>query len=265
MRSAVIRNESGEILNGVNVQCHDCGLVYVSPAMDREWMDNFYRNEYRKTYGRNEASQMAAEQNHAGNAVMLLKTNLPDIKPKRFLDIGCSNGKLLEKLLEVYGIGIYVGVDPSEREGKFPVYKSLDEVGHKHDLVTMLNTLEHMTNPMEELRKIHNILEDDGYLMISVPDLYNTNIRRPVDAYLSNAHLFNFSRNTLSMMLFLTGFEIMHPIVVTEEIGDKIYVICRKGKGGSVETQRPSPEATRNFLLCVDAIFDLKVRLYGGL
>ncbi len=275
LRSVVIRDEAGNILNGTNVQCHRCGLVYVHPGMDKQALDRFYAEGYRKTYGQNNEAQIEAERNHAQNAMTLIR-GIKFGKPVKFLDIGCCSGQLLIEMSHVFGGKSVEGIEPdkeSSEQAKKNCIKAVVHntgiesftVGHKYDLVTMLNTLEHTYNPIEALSKIHSLLSDDGWLIVSVPDLYNTNIKKPVDAYMSNAHLFTFSRHTLRHAMHLQGFDVTGVCIVPEEIGDKIYMVCCKGEVKEWNTPMPPPEATKNFLHAVDYIYDAKVRLYGAL
>jgi hypothetical protein len=133
---------------------------------------------------------------------------------------------------------------------------SIDHCIGGYDLITMLNTLEHMYNPIKELEKIHNLLDDNGHLLVSVPDIWNINIKKPMDAYLSNAHLFNFSHNTLGVMLFKCKYDICIPIYIEEEIGNKLYLLARKRDTSiNVGFTKPNMEALKKHLNLCNEVF----------
>ena len=99
LRSAVITGKNGEIIQGTNRICKNCGLTFISPRMSKEELDEFYKNEYRTIYKAND-SQAEAERNHAETAWNFIDNIiLNEFKDKNAnsLDIGCGAGLLVEK------------------------------------------------------------------------------------------------------------------------------------------------------------------------
>ena len=106
--------------------------------------------------------------------------------PSSTLDFGCGDGRLLYELSRDFP-GRFVGVDSSRRalslarsmnmepqgEVEIEFFRSLDEVHGVFDVVTTVETLEHI--PDEELQtvltKLSNKLDDEGCLIVSVPTL----------------------------------------------------------------------------------------------
>lgn len=231
LQSLVVRDEEGNIVNGRNVICKKCGLVYVNPRMDKASLTEFYKDEYRKSYKPDRSS----EAGHAMNAVQVLQRVVKDPYGKHFLDIGCSSGRLLAALRE---LGFPEGVESNVENANIGIAEGL--VIHKtdfesykptakFDVVTILNTLEHMPNPVEILKKIRSIMEPDGICLVCVPNIQNMLINKNVDAFLSNAHLYNFSPYTLGMMMKKAG---LWPVLIEskyEELGDKIYIAAKIG------------------------------------
>jgi hypothetical protein len=79
-------------------------------------------------------------------------------------------------------------------------------------VVTLWDVLEHLRDPMAELAEIHRLLDDEGLLVIEIP---NT---RSLDAALFGAywigldmprHLYLFAPEILEAMLALSGFHIV--------------------------------------------------------
>ena len=63
------------------------------------------------------------------------------------------------------------------------------------DIVTLFHVFEHMANPKSAMSKIYNILNDDGYLFVEVPNILQKDAP-PHNIYFK-AHLFYYSKYTL--------------------------------------------------------------------
>ena len=262
LRSVVIRNDQGEIIQGRNVMCLRCGLVYVSPRLSKAELDRFYAEDYRKIY--RSGASLEAEKRHARTAYSLMPQGI-------HLDIGCSTGQLIRM---TDGCGIEPNQEYCEKAknaGLSVENCTIEDYdpGIRFDVITMLNALEHVASPSAVLTKIHDLLSDDGHVLISVPNLLNTHLNIPADAFLSNAHLHNFTPATLHMLLAKVGLHAVKAWSVAEEMGEKIYVLAQKGRPTEIifdDNIAKRYEYTKRFLTCADELFMLKhVLLSGGI
>lgn len=100
----------------------------------------------------------------------------------RLLDIGCSEGEFLEKCrglgYELYGLEISKwNAEIVRRKGIDCFNGYLDEfllhwrdkIKKSYDCITVFETLEHLTNPLEFLEQIQILLKNNGVLVLSVP------------------------------------------------------------------------------------------------
>lgn len=244
-----------------NVMCRNCGLIYVNPKMSREELSKFYAEDYRKIYGGKHS--LDAEKRHAQTAYQLIPQG-------KHLDIGCSTGELL-KLTGGQGI------EPSEEYCKIAknnglkvINTTFEEYSDRQifDVITMLNALEHVHSPTEVLRKIYSLLSEEGIVMISVPNILSGTLNIPVDAFLSNAHLYNFSPATLGIMMRKCGLKPIGVYSIPEEMGEKIYMIAAKDVKHKIvydDNIEKRIELTKAFLHHVDSLFNLKYVLSNGI
>ena len=282
LRSVVIRDEQCNIIQGRNVMCKRCGLVYVSPRLTKPELDRFYAKDYRKIYGG--GASLEAEKRHAGTATNILHNIFyaPSLefasKNRRILDIGCSTGELLVSFrlmwpdcAEAYGIEPNAEYCKKAQEADLNVLNTTIEDYNpdiRFDIITMLNTLEHVFSPTAVLQKIHSLLNDGGHVLVSVPNLLSTSINIPVDAFLSNAHLFNFTAATLALMMQKCGLRPVKAYPVSEEMGEKVYMLAVKDTPHEIvydDNTEKRIEFTKIFLEYVDRVFVLRQVLNGGI
>lgn len=129
----------------------------------------------------------------------------------KVLDIGCGLGAGLvaykEKGFEA------VGLEPSPVKNLYGKQQFDVEIikgtidnnpfsSESFDLVILSHVLEHLTDPIDCLRKIKDLVKSDGYLYIEVPDA--SNYIRWWDAFYV-PHLTNFDYNTLCLCINKAG------------------------------------------------------------
>ena len=105
-------------------------------------------------------------------------------KGKKFLDIGCGTGELLNRINNRYCK--LVGIDIDKNSVKFATQKikyrknisiiqsSLkDFKGKNFDVCVALDFLEHLDNPRLALNKIYKLLKEGGKVIFTFPNFYD--------------------------------------------------------------------------------------------
>ena len=126
------------------------------------------------------------------------------------LDIGAGSGILVEKAL---GMGYRAeGVEPSRwlqerakkrdlpiRLGTFPH----EEINKKYDIITLIDVLEHVPNPVELLSDIHDALTNKGIGVLVTPDIasFAAKIMGAKWWHFRVAHIGCFNKSTLLLAL----------------------------------------------------------------
>src|SRR5581483_2775999 len=136
----------------------------------------------------------------------------------KLLDVGCALGDFLEEAkrlgwksaegIEVsdYGYNHCIKKGLKVRKGTLETsnYKS-----NSFDVVTYQDVIEHITNPVEELRKVNKILKPGGIIYLVTPDIGGvwSKILGPLwYHYKPGEHVVYFSQKTISLALKKAGF-----------------------------------------------------------
>ncbi len=202
----------------INRLCESCGLVFQSPRMSDQELDEFYSVEYRRLYQGQDIPNSKDLNVQEKRAEALLKFAWPELKViTRHLDIGSSSGAALLRFQKAYSC-LSVGVEPGEayrtyaQQKGLQVYPSLDELKagmasqaqrDRFDLVSLSHVLEHLPDPVTYLAGLaRDFVTPGGWLLVEVPNLYGHEC-------FEIAHLVSFSPHTLAQTLQQAGF-ILH-------------------------------------------------------
>lgn len=132
-------------------------------------------------------------------------------KAGRILEIGSSTGLLLE-LFKNKGFEV-LGVEPSEKSSAYALSRGIPtikstfekaEIQGKFDCVILNHVLEHLKDPAGILDRIYNLLENDGILIINVPNAGSLSAKVYKESWehrLSEEHLWQFTPGSLISLL----------------------------------------------------------------
>src|SRR3990167_4061075 len=145
------------------------------------------------------------------------------IKIKKFnpnissvFDIGCGYGFwlkfCLEKGLRVSGIDLsQESIDWGKQNYNLNIKrKTIEELNIEdtYDLIVMCDVVEHLKDPLQQLKKIKGMLKQDGILYVQVPNVIG--FKLPFGhGYGLPHHLWQFSIQTITKLLENAGFKVM--------------------------------------------------------
>jgi hypothetical protein len=95
---------------------------------------------------------------------------------------------------------------------------------YNYNLIYSCHTLEHYRDPKGNLKYIRHHLDDDGYLILDVPNIDIISKTSNFDEYFYDKHLSYFSKATLEKMMTLVGFE----TIVINDDGPCLYGLFKK-------------------------------------
>lgn len=214
-------------VDGFNiVQCIDCDLVYLKNPLpvseEQKLYDNYYQIRFGTEYHQNSNEPgLKTLWEINDQRVKLIKSLFPKGK---LLDIGCGQGFFLyHAQQENFAVA---GIDVSSQAIEFckqtfhiKVYLQnisqdfkLDE---KFDVITMWHILEHLSDPLGFLKKLHRNLSPEGILVIEVPNIHSlkfllaSNENRWIGGNHPRHHKFFFSWETLRNLLINAGYHLV--------------------------------------------------------
>lgn len=195
------------------VRCTSCGLVYVNPRLRSEAVVAAYQTATDELYVQGGAGRA---QTFARCARLLERWRRP---PGRLLDVGCAAGFFVKAAAErgwdACGVEPCAWLAAWGRQHITPQLHATTLAGAQFpdasfDVLTMWDVLEHVPDPMSELRECARVLKPGGLLVINFPDFSSVSARltgRHWWFLLSN-HLYYFSRRVMRAYLTQAGFSV---------------------------------------------------------
>jgi ubiquinone/menaquinone biosynthesis C-methylase UbiE len=246
--------ESSDLLYGKPgvyrlVRCRGCKLEYVNPRPTFEALGAHYPDDYISYQapeadptvfrGLSEAISRSMIQKRLARLERVIGRIPPDYK---IVDVGCGLNDLLATIKRERGpegIGVDLKQSMVERIqkqlGMPAVLGTLEQARFPDgqlDLVTMLEYLEHESNPKAVLAESRRVLKKGGYVGIEIPHVLGLPARFFKDRWFNldlPRHLVFFDPETLRRALADTGFELVsyEPYTIPTYIG--ISVLFKLG------------------------------------
>ncbi|HET7099031.1 MAG TPA: class I SAM-dependent methyltransferase [Patescibacteria group bacterium] len=218
-------NLIAEITSGVKVNatiivryciCLNCSLIFQNPRLSDAELDKYYgTGYYRRTINPPPEGMDKGEENRAKIDVNVIKGHIGKIKSH--LDLGCGIGYLLKEV----GADEKVGVESDIKYVKVKGIKIYPEVSkvpkRQFDLVTSIHSLEHVSKPLDYLKKMVEFVKYGGYLVIEVPSW------KTRGGPLGFAHLSHFEPDVLKLMCTQVGLQVIHL-----EFTPHLILICQR-------------------------------------
>jgi SAM-dependent methyltransferase len=195
--------KTGELL-----KCENCGFIQCS---DLDKVIQFYVDLEDPGYENSRRERKLQEKR-------LVKFFSKYRDTGKLLDIGAGSGIMVEAAIEK-GFDA-VGVEPSRWlyenaiSMNLPVFQGIfphEKTPGPYDIITLVDVIEHVTNPGGLLQDIYNSLADDGVLVLVTPDVNSMAARlfKFKWWHYRFAHIGYFSKKNLVCLLEQKGFKII--------------------------------------------------------
>lgn len=148
-------------------ECSKCGLQYYNYGIpDTKEMYSHLYSMHKTYYSKNKWEYDIALQ-------FVKKYN-----PQAVMDIGCGAGYFLEKLINVvpdllgqeFNPKAFADADSRLGEGGKITSDSLKQIKKKFDIIFSFQVFEHVNKPEEFIEDVLNLLNKNGYLVLSTPN-----------------------------------------------------------------------------------------------
>jgi SAM-dependent methyltransferase len=212
------------------VRCDGCGLAYLDPRPGPADIGAYYPTRYWAP----PTAEGTAHYVDAGmrRALTLLAREYPG---GRVLDVGCGVGNM-PALMRERGLDA-VGLEPyehaaqiaRERYGLEVVCSFLQDAElpeGSFDAITMFDVLEHVHDPVGDLRTAYSLLKPGGAVVIKVPNFaaLQAGLFGPWWYWLDPPrHLFNFTPRSLARALEAAGFPQVRSRAVPDLVGALVF------------------------------------------
>jgi SAM-dependent methyltransferase len=251
-------SESGKVTQDI-VTCHGCGFVFADVNVFQENYDEYYAKyaKYSCACSQNSDPTDVDTNNYLIN---FIESMCDSDKRKRIVDIGCGSGKLLIDLqskgfAEVQGIDI--SRDTARLLEQFGIKCKTGSITEKNanlgepasfDVACLIAALEHVYDVNIALSNISEMLRENAFLIISVPDAayYHKELTNPLHQ-INLEHINHFDKISLDNLMKQHGFSrhISDKYVVSTQRISSTQMIHAYRKCGTAASGRKFTFATK--------------------
>ncbi len=213
--------------------CSTCNISFTYPKptvndLSEVYNENYFSNkaflngDVETTYGYldYEETKRLNDVEHFRISNEIKKHFKGNIKDKRLLDVGCGMGAFLkaasETGFEVEGVEFSdFAAESIKSNYGFNVYSKngFDELlasGSTYDVIVLFDVIEHLLDPMKTIHEVHQLLSEDGLLLVGTTD-FNHVIPKVLgdkfeDFRRVREHIFFFGKKDLISTLEMNGF-----------------------------------------------------------
>lgn len=162
------------------VQCRNCSFVYVNPRIDDDQLITIYEHNYFKNkdygyvgYEQEKRLRIKNFEKWLNDAQIFL----PAITAVNALDVGCAAGYCLDVMeargWHAAGLELDEGIcDNLSKERKTVYHSSLEnfKTKLKYQVITLFDVIEHIPNIDAAFKKLNDLLEVDGIVIMVTPN-----------------------------------------------------------------------------------------------
>lgn len=198
-------------------RCHECNVIWHDPVLD---IDQYYEStEYRESLEGTTLEKDFYRFHDKENIDKFMYTGTDMFRDRKVADIGCGCGSFLDFISGA--VSDIIAIEPSEVYRKiltnkgYNTYAYATEAKKKWnnslDIVTSFDVIEHVENPENFMKDIHDLLKDGGIGIVGTPT--ETPVMRAFlgeiydrELLFSTQHLWILGEKNLSILAKNAGF-----------------------------------------------------------
>ncbi len=205
------------------VMCRSCSAIYLNPCYSKDGFKILFA-EAGQSYGSLSQHVQAQIEWLSDHGLLEDGSNV--------LDVGCYEGEFLSQLPgSVHKLGVDIDeiaiergrVQHRDKDIKFYSgdFETFSYDGPPPQTITMFHVLEHLPNPVDVLRRLYTISDDDSRLVVEVPILEKS-ATNDICGFFIEQHTTHFSQNSLHHCLERAGWEIEEQFEVSDYNGYRV-------------------------------------------
>jgi 2-polyprenyl-3-methyl-5-hydroxy-6-metoxy-1,4-benzoquinol methylase len=233
------------------VRCRSCGLIRTNPRPTPESIGVYYPDNYGPYLGFVVNSNKSEEDFGIKLFLKLLvyrvfnsnSTILPPLHPGRMLEIGCASGSFLHQMAkkgwQVQGIEFSEKAAQAAKKLGYSVHAGALETAPQpeklFDLIVGWMVLEHLHDPINCLRKLHEWSNPNAYLVLSIPNAGSLEFKLFKDKWYAlqvPTHMTHFTPQSIETVLKACGWKlkkVYHQRTLSNFIASLGYVLRDQG------------------------------------
>lgn len=191
-------------------QCKECNFVFSRQIPSDSEIHDYYSSTYDITRYFSPITEKRFNK--------LLDVFESERKTNRILDVGAGHGFFLEiakkRGWEVYGTELIKDcIDICESKGINMFQGKLEDIdfnGLTFDIIVSIEVIEHLSNPIPFVTKVHELLEPEGLLYVTTPNFNSVlryTLKEKYDVIEYPNHLCYFTPKSLKSLMTNQGFE----------------------------------------------------------
>ncbi len=199
--------------------CPFCKIGLTNPFPSKDTLNLLYLNEESRNFDGQNSSIFDKLKNFLAERFFINLEKKFKRKFNKILDLGTGNGRYAISGKSIFSTSTVDAVDfsPSppyllkdNNEINYYFIEDFYKQNKKYDLILLRHVLEHVIDPVQFLENLRNHLDDNGILLIEVPNLKSGSARtfgKYYHGYYVPYHIFHYTRESLAFILEKTGFK----------------------------------------------------------
>lgn len=216
MKCIVCNSENlSEIYQNSNLgflKCLDCDVLFKKDMPSISELTKIYNDFYIKDNNELVSVSMETNKRVLTNYAKYIFDTIEETGS--LLDVGCGTGILLSELAVLNGDINLEGLEfddnaRSVASKSFKIYENFNDINVQYDAISMIEVIEHITDPVDFMTSTYRNLKDNGTLFITTPNINSLKSRVEKERYSEinkPFHLVLFSECSLRCLLLNSGF-----------------------------------------------------------
>jgi ubiquinone/menaquinone biosynthesis C-methylase UbiE len=224
--------------------CECCGLTFINPRMSDEHYQDFYKGTYRALIAAHSgqdhsiADLEVSATRYAGGMLQMVAEFMVGRQGQCLLDIGGSTGVVAAALKGAFGLSRAIVLDPclselkaAEKRGCMTIHGTAESLCAKNgpvDVITLLQTVDHLLDIRGTLQTIRALLHKDGLFVVDIVNWQTMLDRFGLVPSIKIDHPYYLTQETFESYLVRAGFAIAQAFMSEDE--RHVTYLCRAGE-----------------------------------